>query len=73
MEQDEIYGIIQAMREAKQKYCEDNGIGGSQFCADITIYETDYNFTEALRRVDDYEQGFARWWVINDNDKTKKH
>jgi hypothetical protein len=67
MEQDDIYCIIQAMREAKRKYCESNGIEGSQFCADITIYQTDGVFTEALRRVDDYEDGFARWWKVKND------
>ena len=66
---DEIYNIIQVMRKAKDDYCTKHGLEGSFFCADITIYETDSGFTQALRRVDDFEQGFARWWNADKENK----
>jgi len=59
---DHSYDIIAAMRKAKEKYCNDNSLEGSFFCTDITVYEMDSLFTAPLRRVDDYEHGYARWW-----------
>ena len=64
---DFIYGIIQAMREAKKKYCEDNCLEDSHFCVDITAYEMDHGFTEALRKVEDFEHGYNRFWKSLDN------
>ena len=67
---DDLYGIIQAMREAKDKYCTDNCIEGSFYCADITVYEMDMSFTEALRKVEDYERGYNRFWAsISDREE----
>lgn len=59
---DEIYGIIQAMRAAKSKYCKKHGIEESFFCTDITAYQMDMHFETALRKVVDFEQGYNRFW-----------
>jgi len=66
IEIDDIYGIIASMRKAKEKYCKDNGIEGSNFCADITVFQMDSAYETPLRRVEDSEHGYARWWKSND-------
>jgi len=67
IEIDDIYGIISAMRRAKDKYCTDNFIEGSFYCADITVYGMDISFTQALRKVEDYERGYNRFWKSLDD------
>jgi len=67
IEIDKVYGIVSAMRRAKDKYCTDNNIEGSFYCADITVYEMDMSFIQALRKVEDYERGYNRFWKsLND-------
>ena len=54
---DALYGIIQAMREAKIKYCDRHGIEGVAIIVDITVYQSDTNYETFLRKIKDWEHG----------------
>ena len=49
----ETYHLIQALRDAEEKFYEDNNLEGACWRVDIAVNELDQSFTEVLKRVID--------------------